>query len=166
MCSLNIESASALLRQFERDWANLHENMKDQPDDTEKMTKKLMLLCKIRVELCNDKRLLRWYLLEGLQNTDRFMLATEACAEWEEKSVEQINLARFMSYNNWTLTTTNRWRLLKEAAGGECYNRWNFKHPLPPSPDSLHEIVSDDDCSYGVLRIGSKTHDLDWYNCK
>ena len=165
MCSLDLKSASALLRQFERDWNNLRDDKKDQPEELPTMTKKLALLCGIRRKLCRDRRLLRWYLLEGLQNISLFQPATMACAEWEDKTIDEINLHRFKNYNNWTLTTTARWRLLQEAFGRERYDRWNFKHPLPPSIEILHEIMATDSPGPTLLRINGVTHDLEWYNC-
>ena len=166
MSSLDFNSASTLLRQFERDWYNLRDNMEDQSNNISTMTKKLALLSGIRRDLCYDRRILRWYLLEGLRNVDNFNPATEACASWEGKTIDEINQARFESYNNWTLTTTTRWRILQEARGGEPYNKWNFKHPLPPSIDALYNIMQSDDPGPALLRLGGRHHDLAWYNCK
>ena len=148
---------------FEVDWANLREDMSSHANfDT--ILKILVTLCDVRRQLCKDKRILRWYLLTGLKSLATFQPATTGCAEWEGKSMDEINKERFMEYNNWTITTTSRWNIIQMAIGNTWYDEWNYKHPLPPTLAELQEIM-DDDHNPTVIRIGSMTHDLDWYCC-
>ena len=163
MSSLTRSAAIDILLSFESDWANLREVMNNCADN-DNMLKMLVRLCEVRRQLCADKRFLRWYLLAGLKSLAIFYPATIGCAEWEGKTMDEINNERFKAYNNWTITTTSRWKLIQAAAGNANYDDWNFKHPLPPTVEELHRIM-DSEMMPSVLRIGTTTHDLDWYCC-
>ena len=163
MVSLSLTKASELLLRFEDDWANLRDEMESHTNDGP-LIKALVLLCTVRQQLCTDRRLLRWYLLVGLKSLETFYPATAACAEWEGKSIEEINEDRFRCYNNWTITTRNRWSIVQMAAGNHWYDEWSFKHPMPPTMMELQTILEEDYVPTTV-RVGATTHDLDWYYC-
>lgn len=163
MSSLDRAVAIDILLSFEADWANLREDLNNHADN-DTILKMLVRLCEVRRQLCIDKRLLRWYLLAGLKSLEIFYPATIGCVEWEDKSMDEINNERFKNYNNWTITTTSRWSLIQAAAGNAIYDDWNFKHPLPPTMEELHQIMDNEDVP-AVMRIDSTIHDLDWYCC-
>ena len=143
---------------FYTTWTNLPDKMTNQNEDI--LLIKLALLSSVRQKLCIDKRLLAWYLLNGLADLKPFTIMVKY-DEWTNTTPEIANRTNFIEYNNWTLTTMSRARILDNALGRASYDDWNFKHPLPPDIDELDRWLSNGR-AHTLLRINGVTHDLEW----
>ena len=163
----NIESLSALclyeiVDDFYSIWTNLPDETTNQGADS--LFYRLLLLSECRQRLCRDKRLLAWYLLNGLAHTGPFAI-TVKYDDWTDTTPKTINDDNFQNYNNWKLTTTTRIRLLDDALGRRKYDPWNFKHPLPPTRDELTLWLGRTQPTT-LLNINGILHDLDWIMLK
>ena len=139
-------------------WTNLPDETANQNEDI--LLIKLTLLSSVRQKLCMDKRLLAWYLLNGLADLKPFTVIANY-DEWTDTTPEIANRTNFTNYNNWTLTSISRARILDKVLGRASYDDWNFKHPLPPDNDELDRWLSDAR-ALTLLHINGVTYDLEW----